>query len=767
MDSRTLRLLDYFDLLGHLGKYARSEPGARTCLELRPDCDPLRLEEENQLLAEALEAASEMAQAVSSFPELQGVFTCLKQDMVLDEDGLWGVQTLLQAADQTRTVIGRLDQERFVVLRGKMTQVSWPERTWMALNRCLDPDGGLKDESSPELLSVRQEVRGIHSQCTKKVNEYLRQERIGAYLQDEYLTISADRYVLAIKSNFKGRLQGIIHDYSQTGETCYFEPMLLVELNNTLQELKQEEREAKKRVLRTLTSTVGQDGQRIRAVFVWMVDMDVLLAKVLLAQDIQGQSVKLGEQQPLQLFQARHPLLVLNGEDPRAVDIELKPGQRGLIISGGNAGGKTVCLKTLGLISLMALSSLPVPVQEGSSLPLWKLIFVFIGDEQSLQEHQSTFTAQIDHFRSKWPEMGASSLVLLDEFGAGTDPSQGAALAQAVMDALLERSVWVVAATHFPALKAYGLTKDQVRAATVLFDPQTQMPLYTLGYDQVGGSRALDVARDRGLPQEILRKAEEYLLLDGKDSSQLMSRLNELAVAREQEIRALQKQKKSLEEEQKRLQAKLEREARQLLEDIRTHSREVVTQWKAGKRQRKQALQELAADKNRLREQLKSDGSAARKQEGVKPLVAGEQVYYRSWGRKGLVREVDAKKSRIKLDLGGVTLWVPENDVQVQGQDASNAPLTPSCHRGPTRSGATGRVDLRGMRSDEAVTALQQHVDHALLQGTKELEIIHGRGTGALRKAVQEELARLPGIIEFCLANEEQGGDGVTIVRLQ
>ena len=766
MDSRTLRLLDYFDLLDHFGKYARSEPGARACRELRPSLDSSRLEDENVLLAEALEAASEIAQAVSSFPELQGVFTCLKQEVVLDEDGLWGLQTLLQAADQARAVIGRLDAERCAALRATMAQVSWPERTWMALNRCLDPDGGLRDESSPELLSVRQEVRRIHSQCTRKVNEYLRQEKIEAYLQDEYLTISADRYVLAIKSNFKGRLQGIIHDYSQTGETCYFEPMLLVELNNTLQELKQEEREAKKKVLRTLTSTVGQDGQRIRAVFDWMVDLDVLLAKVLLAGDIQGQSVKLGEEQPLQLRKARHPLLVINREDPRAVDIELKPGQRGLIISGGNSGGKTVCLKTLGLISLMALSALPVPVREGSSLPLWKRIFVFIGDEQSLQEHQSTFTAQIDHVRSKWPEMDASSLVLLDEFGAGTDPSQGAALAQGVMDALLEKSVWIVAATHFPALKAYGLTREQVRAATVLFDPQTKMPLYTLSYDQVGGSRALDVARDRGLPAEILRRAEEYLLLDGKDSSQLMSRLNELAVAREQEIQALQEQKIALEEEQKRARARLERQTQQLLEEIRTHSREVVAEWKAGKRKRKQALRDLAADKDRLREQLQSEGPGGGQQVTQSP-TPGDQVYYRSWGRKGLVRDIDAKKSRLKLDLGGVTLWVPENEVEFRGHQTSDSASTPSSSRLPSRSGVIGRVDLRGMRSDEAMTALQQHVDHALLQGRNELEIIHGRGTGALRKAVQEELARLPGVAEFCLADEEQGGDGVTIVRLQ
>ncbi|MFW5970670.1 MAG: endonuclease MutS2 [Desulfovermiculus sp.] len=767
MESRTLRLLEYYDLLDHVQNYARSEPGARACLALRPLPDAQHLGVENELLTEALEAAEELASAVTAFPEMEGIFSCLQQGMVLDEDGLWGVKTLLLAADHARAVLARLDKERFPAVHKHMNEVVWPEKSWMALQRCLDPDGGLKDESSPELLSVRQEIRHIHSQCTQKISEYLRQEKIGTYLQDEYLTISADRYVLAIKSNFKGRLQGIIHDYSQTGETCYFEPLLLVELNNTLQELRQEEREARQRVLQTLTSLISQEGQHIRLIFSWMVHLDVLLAKILMAQDIQGQSLRPGHEQPLQLRQARHPLLVLNQEDVQPVDIELGPGQRGLIISGGNSGGKTVCLKTLGLIGLMALTALPVPVLEGSTLPLWERIFVFIGDEQSLQEHQSTFTAQIDHFRAKWPDMDAASLVLLDEFGAGTDPSQGAALAQAVMDALLESSVWTVAATHFPALKAYGLTRDQVRAASVLFDPKTQLPLYTLGYDQVGGSRALDVARDRGLPGEILERAEEYLLLDGKDSGKLMNRLNELAVAREQEIQELQERKEALEREQKHLKNKLEQQARHLLEEIRQNSREVVAQWKAGRQQRKQALRKLAAEKKRLQEELISTRTSEKSRQGQHALQAGDQVYYRPWGRSGQVLEVDRKKERIKLDLGGVTLWVPEAEGELRGGKKKRERAGPSPAPASTGSGAFGRIDLRGLRADEAVTALQQQVDQALLQGLSELEIIHGRGTGTLRKAVQEELARMPEIKQYSLASEEQGGDGLTIVRLE
>ena len=262
MDSRSLRLLDYFQVLHHLKGFARSEAGAQACADLRPIHDRSVLEKELQELREAVDAASEVLRAVTSFPDIHGVLSLLEQESAVDEDGLWGLFVFLQAARQAKRILSGLGPEQYTGLHARLCDLHWPERTWQGLNRCLDPEGGLKDESSPELLSVRQEVRRMQSQCTKKVTDYLQQTGITPYLQDDYLTISADRYVLAIRSDFKGRLQGIIHDYSQTGETCYFEPMLLVELNNTLQELRQEEREARQRVLCMLSSLASQDRDR-------------------------------------------------------------------------------------------------------------------------------------------------------------------------------------------------------------------------------------------------------------------------------------------------------------------------------------------------------------------------------------------------------------------------------------------------------------------------------------------------------------------------
>ncbi|MDO9632181.1 MAG: endonuclease MutS2, partial [Humidesulfovibrio sp.] len=331
-----------------------------------------------------------------------------------------------------------------------------------------------------------------------------------------------------------------------------------------------------------------------------LVQLDLLMAKARLAEATQARPLDVGPGFPARLIQARHPLLALQGDATQPLDIKLREGQLALIVSGGNAGGKTVCLKTMGLIALMAFSGLPVPVAEGSSLPLWTEIFVVLGDEQSIEAHVSTFTAQIQYFSRVWERVNTQTLFLLDEFGAGTDPTQGAALAQAVIDGLLERGACTFAATHFPALKAYALATDKVRAASVLFDPKTKKPLYRLAYDQVGASIALDVAREHGLPRAILSRAEQYLLLDGTDTSAVLDRLNELAVQRERENDALDEERKALRKKRDGLEARFEKERVKVLSEVRELAQSVLRDWKSERLGRKQALKKLSDARERL-----------------------------------------------------------------------------------------------------------------------------------------------------------------------
>ena len=455
-----------------------------------------------------------------------------------------------------------------------------------------------------------------------------------------------------------------------------------------------------------------------------------------------------GEDAPLSLLGARHPLLALDPQirkqgGPHPVDLIFRPTDRALVISGGNAGGKTVCLKTLGLLAIMTLAGLPVPAAKGSVIPWWTSIHAFIGDEQSLDDHLSTFTAQIRHLGNAWEATDRRTLILLDEFGAGTDPAQGAALAQAVLDGLLERGAHVVAATHFPALKTYALTREGVRAASVLFDPGTKKPLFRLAYDQVGASQALDVAREHGLPESVLRRAEQYLLLDGQDMTAVMDRLNALAAKREGELDALKAEQQRTREKRKAVQERFERERERLIKDVRELSAKVMKDWQEGKAGHKQALKELAKVRAELHVSPEQEEAAAPAFD-IAELKPGQHVMH-LWADAALLGPADAPQQQAK----------PKSGVLVRTTAGSDPEMS------------LLRLDLRGKRADQALGELSQYLDRALLSGREGVEIVHGRGTGALRKEVHAFLKTFPGIASFALAPEDQGGDGVTIVTFK
>lgn len=774
MDERTLLALEFPRVLERLSDFCLSEAGKEAALALRPMDDEDSVRASRHLYDEMRSWLAEGDFSPVSFPDISGLLTHVRThaDPILDMDGLWALKETLGLARRIAQSI-HAGAERRPLLDALACGQPLPELSLSALFRCVSDDGYLKDESSPGLMLVRSELRGIHQNCLRRVKEFAEKYNIGRYLQDDYMTLSSDRYVLPVKANFKGRIQGIIHDYSNTGETLYFEPMFLVEQNNRLQELKQQEREEERKVLRMIAGLLLQEMPQVEAAWKLLVETDLGQAKCALGAAISGCCVPLEKGAPVRLPGARHPLLVLeavrhaadrNYTGPRRIepaDILLRENDRVLVISGGNAGGKTVALKTLGLITLMSLTGLPVPADSGSTLPFWSRVYAFIGDEQSLDDHVSTFTGQIRHLSRIWEGLDENALVLLDEFGSGTDPSQGAALAQAVLDGLLEKKAYTITATHFPALKSYALTRDGVRAASVLFDASTRKPLFHLAYDQVGASQALDVAREHGLPESVLRRAEHYLLMDGDDATAVMDRLNELARQREEELARLKDEERRLRDRRESLQQKLEKERQRLDEEVRRMSQELMRDYKSGKATAKQAQKEMS----RLRADL---ARSAKEMEEERPAVdpasftVGGEVTHRMWNRKAVLRELDEKNGRGKIDLNGVTMWAPLSDLQ----PASGAPSTPkgSVTAKVSKPVSFLRLDLRGKRADLALAELEQFLDRSLLSGVEGVEIVHGRGTGALRKAVHELLRTFPGVESFHTAPEDQGGDGMTQV---
>ncbi|MUM78216.1 endonuclease MutS2 [Pseudodesulfovibrio sp. F-1] len=775
MESRSFQVLEFPKILGALSRFAVSGAGASACLSIQPFKDIDRITEALVLMEQAAAWCGESSFALRPFPELDGLFAYLEgAGSALDQDALFALKQVLDVAREARESLERFADRDWHNLNRTLYDYPWPARTVSGIGRCLDADGNIRDASSPELLAVRQEIRAIHQRCTKRVKDFVLAENLGQALQDEFMTISSDRYVLPLKANFKNKIKGIIHDYSQTGETCYFEPMFLVETNNRLQELKREEREEEYKILKFLTELVRQEQEGVRGAYDGLVALDVLMAKVALGRAFDGRAIEAIPEGRPKLLRARHPLLALAEGGVQPVDIELLDGQKALIISGGNAGGKTVCLKTLGLVALMTFAGLPVPAAEGSVLPLWTDIFVIMGDEQSLEENVSTFTAQIKYLRRVWDMVGDRTLFILDEFGAGTDPTQGAALAQGVVDSLVERGTTSIIATHFPALKAYAMAADSVRAASVLFDPGTKRPLFRLAYDQVGASIALDVAREHGLPRTILERAERYLLLDGSDTSAVLDRLNEMAVRREQELDAVQAERRRLEDKRDKLEARFEKERGKALRDIQAQAQAIVRQWQADKLGRKETRKKLAEVRERV-EELGPDGStssmgSATGQTGgtlaFADIAEGMAVSYPAWNKSGTVLEVNARKKQAKVDFGGVAMWV-----KAEHLTRADAPETASPRSGLSTpappSELVVEVDIRGNRADMALSMLERAMDDALRKGAGRMEIVHGRGTGALRREVHDYLRHYPAVADFALANEERGGDGMTEVTLK
>lgn len=767
MEARTLHNLEFDKVLSHLASFTVSEAGAEACQAIVPlsGCDAVCREAAR--FNQGFTWAQFSGFSLTSFPALDGLFSFVaKPAAVLDLDALWALRQVLAQAKSVVDSIAKTpgDDIQWPLVQEMVDRFPWPGQVWSGLTRCLADDGTIRDESSPDLLLVRQEIRRIHQSCTRKVKDFVNSQNLLQYMQDDFITLANDRYVLPLRTNFKGRVQGIIHDYSQTGETCYFEPIFLVEVNNELQELKQQERDEERKVLAYLTDLIRQQKDAVQGAYDLLVFTDVLLAKCTLATAYDGIALEMQEGDSLNLRDARHPLLALADGGALPVHLELSAQQKGLIISGGNAGGKTVCLKTIGLIVLMVVSGVPVPVAAGSTIPAWQNIFAFIGDEQSLEDNVSTFTAQITNLGQVWGAAEKGTLVILDEFGAGTDPAQGAALAQAVIDELLDNGASVAAATHFPALKAYALGSDRVRAASVLFDPSTKRPLYRLAYDQVGASQALDVAREHGMPESVLRRAESYLLMDGEDTSALIDRLNALAVAREKELETLGKEQKKFAERKTKLEQRFAKDREQLFGDVQAQAQSVLQDWKSGKVSHKQALKELSRTREKLRETPEAP-EILPKELLLENLKVGQQLRYIPWAKNGQIEEIDIRKKRVKVNLSGVAMWAAAKDLAFVDEKRIIPPVASTTVT--AKKIAALRVDLRGMRADVAISELSNFLDKAILRSSTQVEVVHGRGTGALRKEVHRFLRSFPAVADFRLAPEDLGGDGMTIVDLK
>jgi DNA mismatch repair protein MutS2 len=632
------------------------------------------------------------------------------------------------------------------------------------------------DRASPRLGSMRAELRGAQARLQQRLDGLLRSPELSRALQEPIVTQRGGRYVVPVKSEMRSAVKGIIHDQSASGATVFIEPLEILEANNALRAAELAEKAEVQRILDELSRRVEKDADELDAVVGALARLDLAMAKALLADALDAERPALDPDGHLDLVRARHPLLVTQSDEVVPIDVRLGSDFRALVVTGPNTGGKTVTLKTVGLLVLMAACGLQIPTQRGSRVPVVKRVFADIGDEQSIAQSLSTFSSHMRNVVATLAEAETGDLALLDELGAGTDPDEGAALAMAVLETLLARGVLVAATTHYPELKAFALSTPGVMNASVEFDPQTLRPTYRVHVGLPGASNAFAIASRLGLDRGVLDRAESHL----SELHRSLERTLREAERQRTELAGTLDQARIAAEDARRATSDAEREAAKVRDDAdralrraRTEADELLLQArralhqaeqardKAAKRNLVDEAREALADAERTRESSRDEEPRPR---ATVPVAVGSAVLVAGVSEPGTLLAVD-DKGMAEVAAGPLRLRVPVSSLR-------GAPSPQESIRS-TRPAITGsapsvplQLDLRGARAEEALAELDRYLNDAAVAGIDRLRIVHGKGTGALRTAVREMLATHPLVREHTAAAQNEGGEGATIVRL-
>ncbi len=786
MLTRHLQVLELPKILERLAGYCAFSASAELARALTPATEP---SEVMRRLAETREARALLSkQEHISVGNARDVREAAR---LAARGGMLEPQTLLAIRDTLSS--GRAIQRallRFGAIYPRLTAITnaiEPSGTVIAeISRCIDDSGQVRDTASPELAAIRRDVRLVHDRLLAKLQRLIHDVSVAPYLQEPIITQRAGRYVIPIKADFKGRVPGLVHDQSASGLTLFIEPLATLDLNNEWRELQLAEERELRRVLMALSGLVGAEADNIIRTVEALARFDLALAKAKYAEVTQSVEPAIiapatnDESQPspmLRIRQARHPLI-----DPQKVvpiDISLD-GARVLVITGPNTGGKTVALKTAGLLVLMAQCGLHIPCAE-ATLPVFEAVYADIGDEQSIEQSLSTFSAHMTNLCGFLSAIGPRTLVLLDELGAGTDPAEGAALARALLEHVLRSGALCLVATHYPELKAWAALTDGAVNANVAFDEETLRPLYKLTVGLPGHSNALAIAQRLGLPGEIVAAARSFLNRDLMQAEALLAEANRLYQQAERAHAAAQADRQAAEVDAERLRDRLnaiEEERQAMLQQAREEAMREVEDLRLEVRRLRQRLLAIggALDEVKHIEQEAEQLAARAAAKLPKPhpasvqaqpaIRAGDTVRVKPLGILAQVSavlgdeaDVQAGRARMRVKLSELQRVAGAPDLAV-AHDAQPATL-------PPREPLPVDLDLRGLTVEEGVARMRHYLDRAVQAGLPFVRLIHGKGTGALRRAIRDAVKSDPVVQSFEPGLDSEGGDGVTVVRLR
>ena len=791
MEQNAFKVLEYEKIRQMLVERASSMPGKDLAAKLQPGADYDEVCERMRETEEAVTIYQLTAPPLGGIRDIRPFLQKAKKGAVLDLAEFTELMSTLYAMRNVKYFFRDLEQET-PILKGWAHNLEILGQLERELDNAIDDHGNLRDTASVELRRIRTELRGSQARIKERVGAILHNNDNQKYFQEAIVTMRDDRYVIPVKAEYRHSFPGLVHDRSATGSTLYIEPLEVVELNNDVKQLALAEQQEVQRILRELTHKVDRERGPLAANSDILAAIDFTFAKAKLARDMDAVRPTLNHEGRTHLVAARHPLIAKEQVVP--IDIELGGDCRMLLVTGPNTGGKTVSMKTLGLMVLMAQSGCYLPCAYDSEIAVYDNIYADIGDEQSIEQSLSTFSAHMTQIVHILQKVDQGDLLLLDELGAGTDPEEGAALAMAILEKLLAVRASVMVTTHYSELKTFAYSRDGVQNACVEFDVQTLRPTYRLLIGIPGASNAFAISQRLGLPESMILRAKQLVEADHAQFEHVLNELEQQKMMYEQrnadilerQLRVQQlearveKTRHDLDQRKGELIRKAREQSAAMVRRTRRESEEIIAKLKEqfhdqGIKKRQQAMQEA---RQKLNDAFAKAQPGIMAQKGVgkavklRELQPGDTLYVKKLDQKGTLIGISGKE--LEVQLGSLRTTVKAKDCtfiahapkerKVPGQTNHNRQSGTYLQK---TAQARREIDIRGLMVNEAESVLGKFIDDAVIAGLSQVLIIHGKGTGALRKGVHAWLRTHRNVKDFAFADITEGGAGATVVNLK
>ena len=785
MNDRVLRVLEFNKIKELVKGYAITKSAKEMVLDLKPYDSVYDVKEHLEETKEALDILMRKGN-----PPFEGLYdvkeaiTRAEKGGVLSIEGLLRIGNMLSVTRKLSDFLARKEEEEeHRILEGMREGLIVLRGVESAISKAIVSEDEIADSASDKLYSIRRSLKEKNSSIRDKVNSIVRSN--AQYLQDSLYTVRGDRYVIPVKAEYKSQVPGLVHDQSSTGATLFIEPTALVNLNNEIKELMLKERAEIERILAELSALVYKNIDVIKVNFNIIVELDFIFAKAKYGSDLGGTMPIVNEEGVIDLMDARHPLIPK--DKVVSSDIYLGREFTTLLITGPNTGGKTVTLKTTGLIELMGLSGLLIPASENSSISFFEEIFADIGDEQSIEQSLSTFSSHLTNIVGIMREADRDSLVLFDELGAGTDPTEGAALATAIIETLKERGTKIIGTTHYSELKGYALKTPGVENASVEFDVETLRPTYRLLIGVPGKSNAFVISKRLGLDDLVIEKAKGFVSEENMQFEDLIRDLQEKSIIANRDAREAErikieteKIKRTYEEKLKRLETtrdkaynEARREAKEIISAAKDEADEILKAMRelekfgisGGGRKR------LEEERKKLKDSLEDREKALIKErenagEAIEKVTLGMEAFLPSLNQKVIIISMPDNKGEVQVEAGIMKINVKLKDLR-KAEKTKEEKVRKKREVKLNLRSVESRLDLRGLDAEEACYRTDKYLDEAYMANLGEVTIVHGKGTGILRKAINDMLKRHPHVKSYRLGAYGEGGDGVTMVELK